>query len=119
MSRKAFYLPGMDTEQAATQLAELGNAHRLEAYRLLVKAGENGLSVGEIQALLDIPGSTLSHHISRLVWAGLVEQSREGRSLRCRANFAAMHGLIGFLADECCSGVTTTCETPPVQTAKV
>ncbi|PIW29612.1 MAG: transcriptional regulator [Rhodospirillales bacterium CG15_BIG_FIL_POST_REV_8_21_14_020_66_15] len=98
----------MDTEQAARQLAELGNSHRLRAFRLLVKAGEEGLAVGEIQEHLDIPGSTLSHHISRLVWAGLVEQSREGRTLRCRANFPAMHALIGFLADECCTGVTAT-----------
>lgn len=97
----------METEIAARQLAELGNVHRLLAYRLLVKAGEEGLSVGDIQEHLGIPGSTLSHHLSRLVWAGLVIQERQGRSLRCRANFAAMRGLIGFLADECCTGLET------------
>lgn len=107
----------MDTDIAAKQLAELGNPHRLLAFRLLVKAGEAGLAVGEIQAHLDIPGSTLSHHISRLVWAGLVEQSREGRTLRCRANFASMHALIGFLADECCTGVTATCDAPAAKAA--
>ncbi|MCF3631169.1 helix-turn-helix domain-containing protein [Alphaproteobacteria bacterium LMO-S08] len=107
----------MDTELAARQLAELGNPHRLLAFRLLVKAGEDGLAVGDIQEHLQIPGSTLSHHVSRLVWAGLVDQSREGRTLRCRANFAAMHGLIGFLADECCTGVTTTCTAPSAKTA--
>tara|TARA_R110000772_G_scaffold267976_1_gene393704 strand:+ start:83639 stop:84001 length:363 start_codon:yes stop_codon:yes gene_type:complete len=110
-------LGAMDTELAARQLAELGNPHRLLAFRLLVKAGEDGLSVGEIQEHLKIPGSTLSHHVSRLVWAGLVDQSREGRTLRCRANFAAMHGLIGFLADECCTGVTATCAAPAGKTA--
>ncbi len=99
----------MDTELAAKQMAELGNPHRLHAFRLLVKAGESGLTVGEIQSHLKIPGSTLSHHLSHLVWAGLVNQEREGRVLRCRANFPAMHQLIGFLADECCAGVTTTC----------
>ena len=107
----------MDTDLVARQLAELGNPHRLLAFRLLVKAGANGLSVGEIQEHLQIPGSTLSHHVSRLVWAGLVDQSREGRTLRCRANFAAMHGLIGFLADECCTGVTTTCAAPAAKIA--
>jgi DNA-binding transcriptional ArsR family regulator len=101
----------METERVAQQLAELGNPHRLQAFRLLVKAGEDGLSVGDIQEHLRIPGSTLSHHISRLVWAGLVDQEREGRTLRCRANFPAMHALIGFLADECCTGLTATCDT--------
>ena len=108
------YIPGMDTEQAAKQLSELGNPHRLLAFRLLVKAGEGGLSVGDIQEHLQIPGSTLSHHISRLVWAGLVEQSREGRSLRCRTNFDAMRGLIGFLADECCTGIASESAQPAV-----
>ncbi|MEK9672673.1 MAG: helix-turn-helix transcriptional regulator [Rhodospirillaceae bacterium] len=104
------YIKAMDTDAAAKQLAELGNPHRLEAFRLLVKAGEDGLTVGEIQEHLKIPGSTLSHHISHLVWADLVVQERQGRALRCRANFAAMHALIGFLADECCAGVTTSCD---------
>ena len=99
----------LDSDRAAQQLAELGNSHRLDAFRLLVKAGEGGLAVGEIQDHLSIPGSTLSHHLSRLGWAGLVVQSREGRVLRCRANFEAMRGLIGFLADECCTGVETSC----------
>lgn len=98
----------MDTDLAARQLAELGNPHRLVAYRLLVKAGDSGLSVGEIQDHLEIPASTLSHHLSRLIWAGLVTQVREGRTLRCRAVFPAMRALVGFLADECCTGVTTT-----------
>lgn len=104
----------MDTDLAARQLAELGNPHRLAAYRLLVKAGDGGLAVGDIQAHLDIPASTLSHHLSRLIWASLVSQEREGRTLRCRANFAAMRALVGFLADECCTGVTatTTCAAP-------
>jgi len=96
---------GRDVEQMATQLAELGNPHRLEAFRLLVKAGPEGLSVGEIQTYLEIPKSTLSHHILHLVTAGLVQQEREGRVLRCFANFDAMQGIIAFLADECCAGV--------------
>ena len=108
----------MDMDLAAKQLAELGNPHRLLAYRLLVKAGDDGLTVGEIQAHLQIPGSTLSHHLSHLIWADLVVQEREGRALRCRANFAAMRRLVGFLADECCTGVTTaTCAEPKSATA--
>ena len=92
----------MQLETAATGLAELGNVTRLRIFRLLVRSGKNPLSVGEIQAELGIPASTLSHHISRLVWAGLVEQQREGRVLRCRPRFATLNALVDFLYEECC-----------------
>ncbi|MEX0759535.1 MAG: metalloregulator ArsR/SmtB family transcription factor [Tistlia sp.] len=95
----------METRQAARCLETLGHPTRLEAFRLLVKAGPEGLPVGEVQAHLDVPGSTLSHHIALLVRAGLVEQRREGRVLRCVAGFRLMNELVGFLADECCRGI--------------
>jgi len=94
----------MTLDEAAKCLAELGNPARLEAYRLLVRAGEDGLTVGEIQRHLDMPASTLSHHIAHLVAAGLITQQREGRSQRCRAIFLRMDGLIEFLTRECCQG---------------
>ncbi|NOU52320.1 helix-turn-helix transcriptional regulator [Pseudoalteromonas sp. JBTF-M23] len=93
----------MKIEQAATQLAELGHVTRLEIYRILVRAGHNGLAVSAIQQQLDIPGSTLSHHISRLVKVGLVSQTREGRVLRCQAQYQQLEGLIAFLSEECCA----------------
>ena len=74
----------MDMEKAADCLAELGSPSRLAAFRLLVRAGPAGLMVKDIQAHLGVPNSTLSHHISRLVFAGLISQTREGRALRCR-----------------------------------
>jgi DNA-binding transcriptional ArsR family regulator len=92
----------MQLETAARGLAELGNVTRLRIFRLLVRSGERRLAVGEIQSELAIPASTLSHHISRLVWAGLVEQEREGRVLRCRPRFAALRALVDFLYEECC-----------------
>lgn len=92
----------MDIEIAARRLEALGNPTRLEIYRLLVRSGPAGRSVGDIQGVLDIPGSTLSHHISKLVWVGLVDQERQGRTLICRPNFDAMNEAIGFLQDECC-----------------
>lgn len=95
----------MESNRVARCLETLGHPTRLEAFRLLVKAGPDGLPVGEVQAHLDVPGSTLSHHIALLVRAGLVDQRREGRVLRCVANFRLMSELVGFLADECCSGV--------------
>lgn len=95
----------MDNETAARMLAELGNTTRLEIFRLLVRAGPDGLPVGEIQEHLDIPGSTLSHHVSRLVWAGLVSQERQGRTLICRPRHDQLDRVIGFLQAECCQGV--------------
>ena len=99
------YVSGMELSQAARCLDKLGNAVRLEVFRLLVKAGPEGLAVGEIQEHLEIPASTLSHHISHLVNAGLVRQERESRVLRCTPNFALMEELVGFLTEQCCAGV--------------
>lgn len=95
----------MDIETASKCLCELGNPHRLKAFRLLIKAGPDGVSVGEIQKHLNIPKSTLSHHISHLVWAGLAKQERQGRVLRCTANFELADQLVTFLGAECCSGL--------------
>lgn len=92
----------MQLELAATRLAELGHSTRLAVFRLLVKAGQSGISVGEIQQQLDIPGSTLSHHLSRMIKVDLVEQQRDGRTLYCRLKFAEVEALMGFLYDECC-----------------
>ncbi len=93
----------MDEERAARCLAELGSATRLGVYRQLVRAGPSGLSFGDIRARLGIPQSTLSHHVARLAWAGLITHTREGRSQRCRAVFETMEALMAFLADECCA----------------
>ncbi|MFC3032497.1 ArsR/SmtB family transcription factor [Pseudoalteromonas fenneropenaei] len=93
----------MKIEEAASQLAELGHVVRLNIYKILVKAGHAGLAVSEIQDKLDIPGSTLSHHIARLVKVGLITQTREGRVLRCHAQFKQLNGLIDYLQSECCS----------------
>lgn len=93
----------MKLETAASQLEALGNATRLTIYRTLVRAGGNGLPVGKLQLKLDIAGSTLSHHIKKLVEVNLVSQERQATTLICRANYTSMNGLIGYLADECCA----------------
>lgn len=96
-------MPGMELEIAAKRLAELGNMTRLCIFRLLVKAGHQGMTVGEIQTRLEIPGSTLSHHISRLISANLIRQQREGRVLRCFVELNNIEDLVSFLLAECCS----------------
>lgn len=95
----------MTTDSAASCLAELGNPTRLAIFRLLVQAGPEGAVVGDVQRHLDIPGSTLSHHLSHLARAGLIEQQRDGRSLWCIARHTVMDDLIEFLTDECCAGL--------------
>ncbi|NQV84207.1 MAG: helix-turn-helix transcriptional regulator [Rhodospirillales bacterium] len=94
----------MNETKAAKCLAELGSPTRLAVFRLLVKAGPEGLVVGDIQRRLKIPASTLSHHIARLAWAGLVAQRRDGRRLICSTQPGIMDSLVGFLTAECCTG---------------
>lgn len=93
----------MNIEVAAAQLESLGNPSRLKIYRILVRAGVDGLPVGGLQQKVQIPASTLSHHCRKLIEADLVTQERIGTTLICRANYQSMTSLIGFLSDECCA----------------
>src|SRR5207302_141358 len=77
----------MKLEDAAAHLEALGNPTRLRAYRLLVRAGDAGLTVGKLQDRLDIAASTLSHHLKTLLIVGLITQERESTTLICRANY--------------------------------
>lgn len=93
----------MELDTAAMQLEALGNPTRLKLYRALVRAGDEGLAVGTIQEKLDIPASTLSHHIKRLDETRLITRERRATTLICRANYTEMSALLGFLVDECCA----------------
>lgn len=99
------YYSVMKHEDAAKRLCELGNTTRLSIFRYLIKVGTGGVPVGQIQKVLGIPGSTLSHHISRMVSVGLIQQNRESRTLFCTAQYDALRELIDFLQSECCTGV--------------
>jgi len=92
----------MDIEIIAKALKELGHPTRLTIFKRLVKAGEQGISVGVVQEELNVPGSTLSHHISSLASAGLIKQRREGRVLYCVVEYEKLLSVIAFLQDECC-----------------
>lgn len=105
----------MKIDDAAARLEALGNPTRLKIYRLLVRAGTEGMSVGRLQAKLDAAASTLSHHIKSLVIVGLVTQVREGATLVCHANYEMMRDLLGFLAEQCCA--EGTC--PPAAVPRV
>lgn len=95
----------METDTAATVFAELGNRTRLGILRLLIKAGHDGLPIGDIQARLDIPASTLAFHLRGLVGAGLVNQEKQGRMVLCRPRLDRINDAISFLKEECCLGI--------------
>jgi len=94
------------TSPNARALAALGHDARLSIFRLLVKAGDDGLRISDIGAHLGIAPSTLAHHLSTLVEAGLVKQDKRGREVVNRVDYPAMHGVVDFLNSECCVGVT-------------
>ena len=100
-------LTSLKTDDAAARLEALGNPTRLSVYRLLVRAGDDGLAVGQLQKKLDIAASTLSHHLRSLIDVDLVRQERLGTTLMCRANYKVMAALVSFLVDECCADATS------------
>ncbi|MGL4413117.1 ArsR/SmtB family transcription factor [Roseinatronobacter monicus] len=93
------------TDSSAAALAALGHPARLTVFRLLVRAGPEGVLVGEIAAHLDMPLSTLAHHLRSLKQAGLIVQTRRGREVETRADTHAMRDVLDFLMSECCKGV--------------
>jgi DNA-binding transcriptional ArsR family regulator len=92
----------MELKTAVAALGALAHESRLAVYRLLVQAGPDGLAVGELQARTRIPAATLTHHLHALRRAGLVDDTRDGRSIVCRADYARMNGLLEFLTENCC-----------------
>lgn len=92
-----------DLDKTAARLEALGNPTRLEIFRMLVRTGETGLAVGVIQRQLDIPASTLSHHLKHLELVALVSRRREGTSHFCSANYPSMDSVIRFLSEHCCA----------------
>ena len=89
---------------AASTFAALGSEQRLSVLRTLVRAGEDGLSIGELGKRTGVTGSTLTHHMKILTQAGLVTQVKQGRSIICAAvAYAELRALSEFLLKECCA----------------
>ncbi len=107
----------MESKTATRGLAALAQETRLSAFRLLVRAGHEGLPAGEIARRLGIPANTLSAHLSVLTHAGLVRSRREGRSIIYAADFEAMTRLLIFLTEDCCQGNPAVCA-PLAQAAR-
>lgn len=94
----------MDNNTVVGALAALAQESRLAVFRLLVQAGPQGMAATKIAGQLGIASSSLSFHLKELTHAGLVTQTKSGRSLIYAANFPTMNSLIGFLTENCCGG---------------
>ncbi len=99
----------MESKTALAQLSALAQENRLALFRLLIKAGPDGLPAGEIAAALGVPPNTLSAQLTLLSNAGLIEGTRQGRSIIYTAQYDAISGLIVFLMEDCCQGRTEIC----------
>lgn len=102
----------------ADQFSAMGNEQRLRIMQLLLTAHPDGLVVGDIQSELEIPNSTLSHHLDKLRTEGLVEVQREGTFLRYTADTSALQELLQFLYAECCTRSTAVKPQAIVQICK-
>ncbi len=95
----------MEKSNAIAALAALAQDNRLDACRLLVQAGPDGLPAGQVAAALGLPPNTLSFHLDRLRQASLVTVRREGRSMIYAARYDTMRELISYLTENCCTGI--------------
>lgn len=94
----------MESTHVVNQLAALAQETRLKAWRLLIEAGPEGLTVGAIGEALGVPPATLSFHLAQLANAGLVQARQQSRFIFYSADFEAMNGIVGFLTENCCGG---------------
>jgi len=97
-------LANLEIEDAAQAFAALGSEQRLAVLRALVRAGPDGLRVGELKDRTGLAASTLSHHLRFLTQTGLVEQTKQGREIICvGAAYKRVEALAAFLMRECCA----------------
>jgi ArsR family transcriptional regulator, arsenate/arsenite/antimonite-responsive transcriptional repressor len=99
----------METTEAVKRLSALAQDARLEVFRLLIKAGPDGMAAGAIARALGVAANTLSAQLLILSNAGLVKARREGRSIVYAIHFEAMRDLLVFLTEDCCGGRAEIC----------
>jgi DNA-binding transcriptional ArsR family regulator len=99
----------MDSDSAIAALGALGQATRLDVFRLLVRHEPDGLAAGEIGRRLGVPQNTMSAHLGILARAGLVRAERHSRSITYRADLDGLRALTLFLVKDCCAGAPELC----------
>lgn len=100
----------MEKKDAISSLAALAHEQRIEVFRLLVRAGAEGLIAGDVAQALAIRANTLSNNLSILSSAGLIRSLREGRSIRYFADMEGMRVLLSYLMEDCCGGRPELCQ---------
>jgi DNA-binding transcriptional ArsR family regulator len=99
----------MELTNAIRRLSALAQDARLEVFRLLVKAGPEGMAAGDVARALDVQPNTLSAQLLVLSNAQLVRARREGRSIIYSVNFDSMRDLLVYLTEDCCGGRAEIC----------
>jgi ArsR family transcriptional regulator len=99
----------MESELAIEALSALAHPGRLAAFRLLIRAGSEGVPAGEVARALDTPANTMSTQLAILTRAGLIRSRRESRSIIYTADYSQITSLLGFLMEDCCQGRPEIC----------
>lgn len=99
----------MESKLAVTALSALAHESRLAAFRLLVKAGKQGMAAGVLARTLGVLPNTLSANLAILSHAGLVESRRAGKSIIYTVRYGEMTALLQFLMEDCCAGSSDIC----------
>ncbi|MEP9390293.1 metalloregulator ArsR/SmtB family transcription factor [Mesorhizobium sp. KR9-304] len=99
----------MDKKLALNALAALGQETRLDIFRLLVRAGGEGVRAGEIATRLGAVQNTVSSHLKALAQAGLIRPERDGRIVRYVADMTGFRDLLAYLMEDCCDGAPELC----------
>jgi DNA-binding transcriptional ArsR family regulator len=100
----------MDQQTALDAFSALSQETRLAVFRLLVTAGPEGMTSGDIGESLNVRQNTMSTNLGILLKAGLVRRERDGRNVRYHADHAGISGLLGFLLEDCCGGNPELCQ---------
>ncbi len=100
----------MDKNDALDAFAALSQPTRLDVFRLLINAGDVGMSAGEISDTLGVRQNTMSANLAILARSGMIRNEREGRSIRYYADMDGLRGLLAFLMEDCCGGRPELCQ---------
>ncbi len=99
----------METNEARAAFAALSQENRLDALRMLVKAGPTGIAAGDLGERIGVAAPTMSFHLKELSNAGLISSRKEGRHVFYAANYGGIRGLVDFLMADCCQGDPRLC----------
>ncbi|MDV6329925.1 helix-turn-helix transcriptional regulator [Asticcacaulis sp. 201] len=100
----------MDKKDALAAFDALSQETRLDALRLLIQAGPDGVAAGDVSDRLGVKQNTMSANLKILTQAGLIDSRRDGRTIRYVARFDAIQAVILFLMDDCCGGRPDLCQ---------